>query len=222
MKVVIYGADNPETGRQIKAFGEPFHADYGAYDFVGFIDDVKHGEFCGLPILGGREKIAELVADDCTFVNIISGTTTALYETSRAVVQAGGRFVDFIHPSVNHDFKRGQNCYVQEGVLIQAGCEFGDNCVIHGGAIIGHELTCGSSCFIGAANVMGRIRMGNGVYVAPGVTIGKDVTIGSWVTLGAGAVVLKDVPDYAVMIGCPARALKENPRTYEPDRGGLT
>lgn len=53
-------------------------------------------------------------------------------------------------------------------------------------------ITVGDDCWIGA-----------NVTVLPGVTIGKGCTI------GAGAVVTKDVPDYSVAVGVPARVIKK-------------
>lgn len=46
-------------------------------------------------------------------------------------------------------------------------------------------------------------HIGIGAIILPGVTIGKGAVI------GAGAVVSKDVPDYSVAVGCPARVVKE-------------
>lgn len=55
----------------------------------------------------------------------------------------------------------------------------------------GRPITIGPDCWIG----------GN-VIILPGVTIGKGVTV------GAGSVVTKDVPDYVVVVGNPARVIK--------------
>jgi acetyltransferase-like isoleucine patch superfamily enzyme len=40
------------------------------------------------------------------------------------------------------------------------------------------------------------------------------IKIGNWATIGAGALVLKDVPDYAVVVGNPGKVLRENERKY--------
>jgi acetyltransferase-like isoleucine patch superfamily enzyme len=40
------------------------------------------------------------------------------------------------------------------------------------------------------------------------------VRIGNWATIGAGTVVLKNVPDYAVVVGNPGKVLRENERKY--------
>ena len=43
----------------------------------------------------------------------------------------------------------------------------------------------------------------------------REFKIGKFATIGAGAVVIQDVPDYAVVVGNPARIVKENPRELE-------
>ena len=51
-----------------------------------------------------------------------------------------------------------------------------------------------------------------GVHFRMGVTVCPGVTIGAYAVVAAGAVVTKDVPDYAVVGGCPAKVIKmQNP-----------
>jgi len=66
------------------------------------------------------------------------------------------------------------------------------------GPEFGKPIVIGEDCWVG----------GNCV-VLPGVTIGKGVTV------GAGSVVTRDVPDYVVVVGNPARVIKKIERTQE-------
>ena len=50
--------------------------------------------------------------------------------------------------------------------------------------------------------------MGEGTHIGAGATIIPNLKIGKWATIGAGAVVIKDVPDYAVVVGNPGRIIK--------------
>jgi acetyltransferase-like isoleucine patch superfamily enzyme len=59
--------------------------------------------------------------------------------------------------------------------------------------------------FDGAA----RTTIGNDVWIGGNVSIRAGVTIGDGAIIGAGAVVTKDVPPYAVMVGVPARKLRD-------------
>ena len=53
------------------------------------------------------------------------------------------------------------------------------------------------------------ITSGNDVWIGMGATIMPGVTVGNGVTIAAGAVVTKDVPDYCVVAGVPAKVIKE-------------
>lgn len=53
-----------------------------------------------------------------------------------------------------------------------------------------------------------RIVIGNDVWIGHGVVISQGVTIGNGAVIGANAVVTKDVPPYAVVVGCPVKVIK--------------
>ena len=52
------------------------------------------------------------------------------------------------------------------------------------------------------------IIIGNDVFIGTNVTILDGVTIGNGAVIGAGAVVSKDIPPYAIAVGCPIRILR--------------
>jgi len=213
---VLIGAANPETERQL--IDQHAHASFfptkDAFEVLGFIDNdkAKWGtRFCGLPVLGGFDQLDALIAQpDTSFVNLITGSTAVRYETSREVVRCGGRLGNLIHPDVDlRGVTVGVGNYIQNDVLIQAGCRIGNNCSLHIGAALGHETTLGHSVFIAhEASISGKVTIGDGTFVGTNATILPGVRIGKWCTIGAGAVVLRDVRDYAVMVGNPARFVK--------------
>lgn len=55
---------------------------------------------------------------------------------------------------------------------------------------------------------MERINIGNDVWIGTNASILSGVTIGNGVVIGAGSVVTKDVPNYAIVAGSPARIIK--------------
>jgi len=215
MNVVILGAKNPETGRVMAAMT----ASGCGHAFVGFLDN-NHANmppsFLGLPIFGGFEKLDGLIAEGCVFANTITGSTVSRYETSAEIYRCGGRLVSLIDPGVSADVPIGEGAYIQEGVILQAGASLGVNCAVNAGGIISHETELGHSVFCApGVRIAGEVRVGDGALIGIGAVIAPRLSIGKWATIGAGAVVIRDVPDYAVVAGNPARALGENPRTYE-------
>ena len=114
--------------------------------------------------------------------------------------------------------KLGVGIYLQEAVVVQAGVEIGDNSSIHMGALIGHETIVGSSVFIAhAVSVSGCCGIGNGTFIGTNATVLPRIKIGRWATIGAGAVITRDVPDYAVVVGNPGRVIRINQDTFSND-----
>jgi len=219
MKIYLLGAANPETIRMMMAVQRT----KPNVEFSGFLDNdpaKKNSDFFGYPVLGSIDLVGKLTEDtqpgEVGFVNLITGNLLARYETSRQIVAAGGRLVNFIHPSVELTMTRwGSGNYIQEGVIVQAGVSVGDNSSIHMGALIGHESSIGNSVFIAhAVSVSGCCEIGDGTFIGTNATILPRIKIGKWASIGAGAVVNRDIPDYGVAVGNPARVIKYNEQRH--------
>ena len=52
--------------------------------------------------------------------------------------------------------------------------------------------------------------VGEGTQIGINATIRQGINIGKWATIGAGAVIVKDVPDYAVVVGNPGKIIRYN------------
>ena len=89
--------------------------------------------------------------------------------------------------------------------IAHAGC-----IVVHAGAVLGENVSLSQGVTIGQTIKNGEVLLpviGDNVYLAPGAKVIGGVHVGSNVAVGANAVVTKDVPDNAVVAGCPARVL---------------
>lgn len=122
----------------------------------------------------------------------------------------------------------GERSIVGRGAYIGTGVHVGPNCKIQNYALVYEPAVLGAGVFIGPAAVLtndtfpraispdGSLKSASdwdavGVEIADGASIGAravcvaPVKIGRWATIAAGAVVAKDVPDFALMVGVPAR-----------------
>ena len=126
------------------------------------------------------------------------------------MLSEGGHLGNFIHPSIDLTMtKLGAGLYLQEGVQLQAEVELGDNTSIHMGAVVGHETKVGKSVFIAhAVSISGCCSIGDGAFIGTNATILPRIKVGRWATIGAGAVITKDVPDCAVVVGNPGKLLR--------------
>jgi sugar O-acyltransferase (sialic acid O-acetyltransferase NeuD family) len=215
MKLYLLGAANPETIRMIAALRR--HQANVSFALLDN-DPAKQGtDFHGVPVLGGVSLVPELVSgpdahEQVRFVNLITGSTRARLETTRAIVASGGRLGNFIHPSIDLTMTQlGLGNYLQEGVILQAEVQVGDNSSIHMGALLGHETRIGHSVFIAhGVSVSGCCDIGDGVFIGTNASVLPRVRIGRWATIGAGAVITKDVPEGAVVVGNPGRVIKHS------------
>ncbi len=125
----------------------------------------------------------------------------------------------------------GKNCIIGRGAYVGTGVTMGDNCKIQNDALVYEPAVLEDGVFIGpggrpdqrplpARDQPGRHaeeRVGLGrrrCDAEQGSAVGArsvcvaPVTIGRWATVAAGAVVTKDVPDFALVAGVPARRIK--------------
>ncbi len=101
--------------------------------------------------------------------------------------------------------------------LIGRGADFGPGFVIlHGcGVVINGEVKGGKNIIIEHQVTIGKEKgraplLGDNIYIGCGAKIIGGIIIGSNVKIGANAVVVKDVPDYATVVGIPAKIVKLN------------
>lgn len=145
-------------------------------------------------------------------------------------------------------------CYIGSGscigpfVEIQAGCVVGDRCKVSSHSFlcegvtlqdevfVGHGVMFTNDRYPGSTNPDGSLKsaddwtceathVGRGASIGSNATILPGVRIGAWALIGAGAVVTKDVPQYAVVTGVPARVVGDrrfpNAQPADPLRSGM-
>jgi UDP-2-acetamido-3-amino-2,3-dideoxy-glucuronate N-acetyltransferase len=115
----------------------------------------------------------------------------------------------------------GERCNIGQNVVISPGCRVGNNCKIQNnvsiytGVTLEDDVFCGPSMvFTNVINPRAHIErkteyrttlVRRGASIGANATIVCGITLGAYCFVGAGAVVTRDVPDYAVVYGNPAR-----------------
>ena len=115
------------------------------------------------------------------------------------------------HSYIDKTSKIGVGIQVMPSATIHSFCDIGDYCIVNTNATIDHECGIGNGVHVmGAAAVAGRVQIANYATIGTNATILPDVKVGVGAFVGAGAVVTKDVEDYSVVIGSPAKKIREN------------
>ena len=111
----------------------------------------------------------------------------------------------------------GEGAVIMMGAVINIGAVVGPGTMIDMGAVLGGRAIVGARCHIGAGAVLAGVvepASATPVIVEDGVLVGANavviegVHIGKNAVVAAGAVVIEDVPDNAVVAGSPARIIK--------------
>lgn len=111
----------------------------------------------------------------------------------------------------------GQNVVISPGVILGSNVKIQNNVSLYTGVICDDDVFLGPSCVFtnvvnprSAVNRRGQYaqtRVGRGASIGANATIVCGHDIGQFAFIGAGAVVTKQVPDYALVVGNPARQM---------------
>ena len=138
-----------------------------------------------------------------------------------AVVGRGTKIWHFCHilPNtvIGENCSIGQNVMIGPNVRVGNGCKIQNNVAIYDGVELADDVFCGPSCvFTNVNNPRANVSrkdefrktpIGRGASIGANATIVCGHSLGMFSFVGAGAVVTRNVPDFALMVGNPARQI---------------
>lgn len=184
-----------------------------------------------LDILFLNGKQVELILDDNPTTSYIFNipvkqSDVDYHEDASVIVSIGNNFfrkkvVDShhfiyekaIHPSaiISEFSSIGIGTVVMAGVIINASAKVGNHCILNTCSTIDHDCFLEDFVHISPnASLAGNVHIGEGTQIGIGAVVIQGIRIGKWCIIGAGAVIIKDVPDYAVVVGNPGRIIRYN------------
>lgn len=183
-----------------------------------FFDDVNpdlpvllYGRF---PILRSLSEVAELLRRSPRFA-LGLGQPAARYQLAHKLQQLGGELTSVVSAAAHigtFDIRLGAGLNIMHGVLLSNSTRVGEGSLLNTAASIHHDVQVGAYCEVSpGARLLGGSRIGDFCRIGSNATILPRVKLGHNVQVGAGAVVTADVADHSVVVGVPARVVKQLP-----------
>jgi sugar O-acyltransferase (sialic acid O-acetyltransferase NeuD family) len=171
-------------------------------------------EICGVPVLGDDSLLGSIEQHEIdSFVVGLgaTGNNDGRCRLFQAGLAAGLQSLTAIHPAATFsqwaDLGRGAQLMAHS--IVNAGAALGENVIVNSGAIVEHDCLVGEHAHIATgARLAGSVVVGDGAHVGIGAVVKQNTRIGAGAIVGAGAVVVADVIANTIVVGVPARFLR--------------
>lgn len=182
------------------------------WDKVQFFDDAwpqlaKNGPWS---VAGNTEALLQGVAEfDGVVVAIGNNQIRQLKQQELAI--AGARLVSVVHPSavVSKHAVIGVGSVVFANAVINACATVAAGCIVNTGTVIEHDCVLGDFAHVSPnAVIAGGVRVGPLAWVGACASVRQLIEVGEGAVVGMGAVVTKDVPPGATVVGNPAKVFE--------------
>jgi len=214
-----YGGNVVDIVDMVDDINDANNAEGARYELLGFLDrreEMQGKSFHGYPMLGRFTDAAQFVEryPDVRFTTWIGRSDT--YLERPAVIEGLGlppeRFQTLIHPTTYVS----RRAHIGRGVLIYQHCTvsnsaaLGDHVVVLPQSVISHDCALGEYA-VATSNVTvgSEAKVGRNCYLGTGCSMLPGVTIGEGSLVGLSSVVLRDVEPFKVVVGNPARVLRD-------------
>lgn len=203
-----------KANKELAIFGASGHAKVVlstakslGYDVFAFYDDnekVAGTLICDIPVVGPLSQC---------FAGAIAIIAIGDNRAREAIAQKynSSQWATPIHPHsfVDSSVEIGIGSLVCAGAVIQVDAYIGNHCIINTSASVDHDCVIGDFVHIApGVNLAGNVTVGCGAMIGIGASVLPGIKIGKNSMVGAGSVVICDVPDNAVVVGCPAQPIK--------------
>lgn len=216
MKSIIIGAGT---------YGEVYLAylQESGVDVIGFLDDnpkCQDKKINGVPVLGPINLLNTLkTTNDIEAVYCPLGNNKLRVKFLTYARQLGYKTPNYIHPSViiSPHVTIGEGVYILLGTTIMPHTVIRNYVMISMGVHLAHHNVLEEGVFLSTGcNFGASIHANRYAYCGIGSTIMTGIhELGEDCLIGAGAVVIKDVPDSAIMAGVPAKVLRIKEKSAE-------
>ena len=190
-----------------RRFGDP------EWEVAGFVNDYET-QVCGYPVLGGTDDVGKLLENpEYHFmwgIHMI-GRNILTEKTFRRVNIPRERFATIVHKTafVADSAILEPGAFVMSNCYVGAQARIGQCSLMMANSLVGHNTTVGPLCHFSVGSITSSyITIGLCSDVTLGAKVIEKVKIGNFAVAGAGSLVTRDIPDYEIHVGTPARFMK--------------
>lgn len=185
---------------------------YSKIDFLDF-KEKKSREISGYFIYREKEEALEKILNAYDEVIVATGDNN-LWETKiLKLISMKASLATIIHPTavISPSAKVSQGCTILANAVINVNASIGIGCIINTASIVEHD--CKIEDFVNISpkvSMAGHTKIGTKAFLGIGSTIIDKIEVGKESIVGAGAVVIRNVPERAIVAGVPAEIKKQN------------
>lgn len=183
------------------------------YTIEGIFDNNEQGEYYGYPILGADEDLLSMQSRFYKIPLVLVPDMPKVREKLYTMYKKNGfQFETVISPDalVSRSAKIGEGSMIQDGCNISSKVEIGRCVRVNSCANVMHESIVENFATVAPnAVILGRCNIGTRAYIGANATILPERVIGKDAIVGAAAVATKNVGEGNVMVGNPARKIRE-------------
>jgi acetyltransferase EpsM len=212
-KLIIIGGFG--NGTVVQSTVEDINKVKPEWEILGFLNDREVNPINGYPVMGkiNSETVDKYLKDENVyfFYSLISVKLNFKFLDKLLDLKIPqNRFATIIHPTavISTHSKIGFGTCIQPFVSVGPNTKIGNHVQIYAQALIGHGAVLEDYSYVANNACIGAdVHLNEGAYLGTNATTLEFVKLGKWSITGIGAVVLKDVPDYAKVVGNPARII---------------
>lgn len=184
-------------------------------ELLGFLNDSEDKRILNFSVLGSLSDWKNYEEDEDVYFITALLKTKFSYQRSKLINDLKipiNKYCNIIHPTatISDYSKIGVGNVIGPNVNIMPNVIIGNHCSFRASASIGHDCKINNFCYMGPNSTMaGKSILNDGAHIGPNASVLDGKIIGQHSVLGMGSVATKDIEEFNVLFGVPAKVISK-------------